>query len=175
VSLLLACSTAGCSNPDAQSSGQESPSSSGPKNAGEPPAPPPPASSNLASAYVQPTPERALAAFAGLYINWNYRTLSSTEQRLAAMSIGAARLAEQQAAASSASDSTIQQGHIYNSGEIVSVAEDVSQAGTWVIVTREQTGGDSNYEGLPATYHVTLARIGHVSGGYAVDEWLAQT
>ena len=87
------------------------------------------------------------------------------------MSVAAARLAEQQAAASSRADTTITRGHIYNSGEILSIAPDASRPGTWVIVTREQTGGDTQYEGLPASYHVTLAQLAHVPGGYAVSQW----
>ena len=44
-----------------------------------------------------------------------------------------------------------------------------------MIVTREQTGGDTQYEGLPAAYHVTLAQLASVPGGYAVSEWLPQS
>jgi hypothetical protein len=44
----------------------------------------------------------------------------------------------------------------------------------WVIVTREQTGGDTQYEGLPAAYHVTLAQLARVPDGYAVSQWLPQ-
>ena len=51
-----------------------------------------------------------------LYINWNYRTLTRQQQTLAAMSVGAARLAEQQAAASSRSDGRSAAGRIYNHG-----------------------------------------------------------
>ena len=91
------------------------------------------------------------------------------------MSVGAARLAEQQAAASSEADTTIARGHIWNSGQIVSIATRPRRRGTWVIVTREQTGGDTEYEGLPAAYHVTLARLARVPGGYAVSEWLPQS
>ncbi len=173
--LGLALASTGCSNPDAQRDAHESAAASSPQNAGEPSAPAPPTSASEAPADVQSTQERALAAFAGLYVNWNYRTLIPTEQRLAAISTGAARLAEQQAAASSASDSSIEQGHITNSGEVVSIAPDVARGGLWTIVTREQTGGDSEYEGLPASYHVTLARLRRVPGGYAVEEWLPQT
>ena len=91
------------------------------------------------------------------------------------MSVGAARLAEQQAAASSEADTTIARGRIWNSGQIVSIAADVSRPGTWDIVTREQTGGSTEYEGLPAAYHVTLAQLARVPGGFAVSEWLPQS
>ncbi|HMH48155.1 MAG TPA: hypothetical protein VK538_10630, partial [Solirubrobacteraceae bacterium] len=90
------------------------------------------------------------------------------------MSVGAARLAEQQAAASSHGDTTIARGHIWNSGQIVSIANDRAETGAWAIVTREQTGGSTQYEGLPASYHVTIARLARVPGGYAVSEWLPQ-
>jgi len=168
--LLAAAALTGCTNPDAPGSVQGTATAS-PQNPGEPPAPAPPTPAAQAPAGVQPTPAKALAAFSGLYSNWTYRTLSSNQQRLAAMSVAAARLAEQQAAASSRADTTITRGHIYNSGEILSIAPDASRPGTWVIVTREQTGGDTQYEGLPASYHVTLAQLAHVPGGYAVSQW----
>jgi hypothetical protein len=57
----------------------------------------------------------------------------------------------------------------------VSIAADVSRPGTWDIVTREQTGGSTEYEGLPASYHVTLAQLARVPGGFAVSEWLPQS
>jgi hypothetical protein len=44
-----------------------------------------------------------------------------------------------------------------------------------VIVTREQTGGDSQYEGLAAAYHVTIAKLASVPGGYAVEQWLPES
>jgi hypothetical protein len=168
--LLGAVALAGCTNPDAPGSVQGT-SSASPQNPGEPLAPAPPAPAAQTPAGVQPTPAKALAAFSGLYSNWTYRTLRLNQQRLAGMSVAAARLAEQQAAASSRADTTITRGHIYNSGEILSIAPDASRPGTWVIVTREQTGGDTQYEGLPASYHVTLAQLAHVPGGYAVSQW----
>jgi hypothetical protein len=171
---LLACLLAGCSNPDAPSKAAGTTSTSSPQNAGEPPSPPPASPASQAPAGVQATPSAALEAFSRLYSNWTYRTLTNGQRRLAAMSVGAARLAEQQAAASSQADTTITRGHIWNSGQIVSIAGDQAQPGTWAIITREQTGGGAQYEGLPASYHVTLARLAHVPGGYAVSEWLPQ-
>ena len=44
-----------------------------------------------------------------------------------------------------------------------------------MIVTREQTGGNTQYEGLPAAYHVTIAQLASVDGGYAVERWLPQS
>lgn len=173
--LLAVVALAGCTNPDAPSAEQGTTSSATPENPGEPPAPAPPAPAAQAPAGVQPTPVRALAAFSQLYTNWTYRTLSSNQRTLAAMSVGAARLAEQQAAASSRADTTIARGHIFNSGQILSIARDLQRADAWVIVTREQTGGDTQYEGLPAAYHVTIAQLASVPGGYAVEQWLPQS
>jgi hypothetical protein len=124
---------------------------------------------------VQPTAQATLRAFAELYVNWNYRTLTAQQRTLSAMSVGGARLAEQQAAASSKADTTISQGHIYNSGQVVGVGPDLIDSGLWIVVTHEQTGGDTQYEGLPAAYHVTLAQVVAVAGGYAVSEWLPQS
>jgi hypothetical protein len=172
--LLATVALAGCTNPDAPTAGQNTTSTVSPQNLGEPPAPAPLTPAAQAPAGVQPTPAKALAAFSQLYTNWTYRTLSSNQQTLAAMSVNPARLVEQQDAASSQADTTITRGHIYNTGQIISIAPDVAQPNTWVIVTREQTGGSTEYAGLPAAYHVTLAQLARVPGGYAVSQWLPQ-
>jgi hypothetical protein len=124
---------------------------------------------------VKATPQRALADFAQRYINWTYRTLTADQKTLAAMAVGAARLAEQQAAARSNADTTITRVHIWNRGQVLGTAPDLTRPATWVIVTRERTGGSSEYEGLPASYHVTLAQLANVPGGYAVEQWLPQS
>jgi hypothetical protein len=124
---------------------------------------------------VQATPAGALEAFARLYVNWTYRTLVDNQRRLAAMSVGPARLAEQQAAVASRADMTIARAHVYNVGQIVSVAQERSHIGMWVVVTREQTGGGSEYDGLSPTYHVTLAKLASIPHGYAVEVWSPQT
>ncbi len=174
LALMASVALAGCTNPDAPTASTSGPASSSPQNAGEPPAPTPPSASTQAPLDVQATPNKAIAAFAELYVNWTYRTLGEHQRTLAAMSVGAARLSEKQAAASSRGDTTIARGHIYNRGQIVSIARDLTAADSWVIVTREQTGGDSQYEGLPAAYHVTIAQLAGVPGGYAVEQWLPQ-
>jgi hypothetical protein len=172
--LLAVAAVAGCHNPDATPTPPTTEASS-PQSPGELPAPPPPSSAAQSPAEVQPTPAKALEAFARLYVNWTYRTLTSNQRRLAAMAVGPARLAERQAATASQADTTITRGHIHNTGQLVSVAHDLSHAATWVIVTREQTGGSSEYAGLQAAYHVTLAKLASVPGGYAVQAWLPQT
>jgi hypothetical protein len=173
--MLTVAVLGGCSNPDALTASTAATTTVAPRGPGEPKAPAAPSAVSQAPWHVHATPRAALTAFADLYINWSYKTLTATQRALAAMSVGAARLAEQQAAVTSQADTPISQGHIHNSGQVVSVAPDQTQAGRWVIVTNEQTGGDSQYEGLPAAYHVTLAQVAHVPGGYAISQWLPQS
>jgi hypothetical protein len=172
-SLACAFALAGCiKNPDATPTPT---TTSTPGNAGEPAAPKPPALTAQHPTDLQTTPAGALAAFARLYVNWSYRTLTTSQQTLAAMAVGPARLAEQQAAAATAADSTIARGQVWNHGQIVSIAPDETHPELWVIVTREQTGGSNDYQGLPAAYHVTLAQLAHLPHGYAVNQWQPQT
>jgi hypothetical protein len=165
----------GCSNPDAPVSGGGSGEQAAVSSPGEPKAPPPPPDSSYTPANVKRTPVEALATFAVLYVNWNYRSLTAQQRTLGAISLGAARTAELQAAASSASDGTLTAARIVNRGSVVSVARDRDRAGSWVVVTHEQTSGTGDYEGLPGAYHVTVARLARVPGGYAVSEWLPQS
>ena len=145
------------------------------QNPGESPAPPPPAPVSQAPASVRSTPAGAIAQFAILYMNWTWRTLAAHERELAALSVGPARLSEQQAAAAAVGDSTVTQSRVYNSGQIISIARSLTNPKQWVIVTREQTGGNSQYDGLQASYHVTLAELAQLNnGGCAVSQWLPQ-
>ena len=159
----------------ARAPGRSAPSTASPQNAGEPPAPAPASPAPQAPAGVQPTPRKALAAFAELYVNWSYRTLTRrpADARRDVGRRGA--LAEQQAAASSEADTTIARGHICNSGQIVSIARDLARPGTWVIVTREQTGGDTSTKGCRPPTTSRSRSSPRVPGGYAVSEWLPQS
>jgi hypothetical protein len=152
-----------------------SPAANPAQNPDEPPAPPPPAPVSQAPASVRSTPAGAITQFATLYINWTWRTLAAHERELAQLSVGPARLSEQQAAAAAAGDSTIAQSRVYNSGQIISIAPSRTNPTQWVIVTREQTGGNSQYDDLQASYHVTLAELAQLkNGGWTVSEWLPQ-
>ena len=93
------------------------------------------------------------------------------------MAVGDARLAELQAAAQAQRDSRIQQGGIYNRGtrRRVSAPPPVEAPGEYMVVTREETGGDQEYAGLQAAFHVTLATVQTVPGGWAVVEWRPQS
>lgn len=166
--VAIALGLGSCSNPDAPGS-----EGSGAQNAGEPPAPSPRAAASEGAWGVQPTPVRALEAFGRRYINWSWQTLSEDQRALAAMAVGQARLAEQQARAGTRGDHTLARAQVFNRGDVVAVAPDARRDGWWAIVTREQTGGQG-YEGLGASYHVTLARPVRVRDGWAVEEWLPQ-
>jgi hypothetical protein len=172
---LATLALAGCSNPDTAPSPVGQTRSVLPGTAGEPDAPPAPSAAAQAPVDVAPNPAGAIRAFAERYMNWSYRTLSAQQRTLAAEAVGPARLAEQQAAATTQSDSTITRGHIHNSGVLTSVSPDLAKPGSWVITTREETSGDPEYQGVPAAYHVTLAQLAPVPGGYAVKQWLPQS
>jgi hypothetical protein len=176
--LLGAVVLGGCRNPDALTATRTAAVSShapAPASPGEPRAPGAPSAASQIRTAVQRTPQAALEAFAERYTNWTYRTLTAQQRALGAMSVGAARLAEQQAAASAQGDSTIARAHVHNSGRVVSIGRDLTDADKWVVVTRERTGGNSNYQGLPAGLHVTLSELAWVPGGYAVSQWLPQS
>jgi hypothetical protein len=179
--LVATCTLSGCVNPDAPGAGPGGETGAartaehGPGSPGEPTAPTSPTPASQQPAAPVRTPRRALEQFAGIYINWSYLDLQAKQRKLAAMSVGAARLAEQQAALASEADPTIREGHIHNSGQTLAVSENLQEPGEWVIVTREETAGNSSYQGLPASLHVTLARVAQVPGGYAVSEWLPQS
>ena len=121
---------------------------------------------------VAPTPTQAIERFASLYINWNYRSLAGREDLLASMAIGAARQSELAAAQQARRDTAIAQGHIYNSGTVVAIAAVIgASADHYAVVTKEQTGGDQEYAGLAAAFHVTFTTVQAVAGGWAVSEW----
>jgi hypothetical protein len=172
---LAAAVLSGCQNPDAPTTTSKPATGGSPRNAGEPPAPAAPAPAAQRPANLKATQTKAIDAFAELYGNWTYKTLGEHQQALAAISVGAARLSERQAAASSQSDGTIARGHIYNRAQIISISPDRARSGWWVLVTREQTGGNADYQGLPASYHVTLTQLATITGGYAVEQWLPQS
>lgn len=169
--LLSGCGLAG--SMDKTSASRGAPPAANP---GEPKGTIPPAAKTGQPVNLAASPEAAILRFAGLYINWNYRSLPAHERQLAASATGDARLAESQAAASAERDRALQQGHIYNRGTVISVAAAIGGApGRYAVVTREETGGNPEYAGLQAAFHVTLATVKHLPAGWAVDEWQPQS
>lgn len=121
------------------------------------------------------TAPQAVERFADGYINWTYLSLAGDQGRLAASAVGAARAAELQARTQTARDTPLRRAHIFNTGTVVAVSPVVGgPAGEWVVVTREQSGGDQEYAGIGASFHVTLASVQHVAGGFAVSAWRPQ-
>jgi hypothetical protein len=121
------------------------------------------------------SPQQAVQRFAVGYINWSYTSLASDQARLAASAVGAARSAELQAQAQTGRDTPLRRGHIYNTGTVVAVSRVAGgPPSEWVIVTREQSGGDQEYAGVGSSFHVTLATVQRVAGGFAVSAWHPQ-
>jgi hypothetical protein len=122
-------------------------------------------------AAVSQTPAQALRRFAVVYINWNASDIRLRARELAFMSLGAARLAAEQIAASGAGGGLIAD-RVANRGAVVAIAHGLGRYhGQWVVVTVERTTGSGPYAGLPTATHVTLATVVRVDGGWVVSAW----
>jgi hypothetical protein len=118
------------------------------------------------------SPQSAVERFADSYINWTWETLAADQQRLAASAVGEARASELQARQQTERDTALTRGRVFNKGSVVAVAQvKDSSKDVWVCVTKEQTGGQGEYAALAAAYHVTLATVAKVPGGWAIQAW----
>jgi hypothetical protein len=168
VPFLAACGLANREDTRSASSTASTPTQANPGER-EGTAPPHPEATPLAPA---PSPQSAVERFADGYINWNYQTLAADQQHLAASAIGEARASELQARQQTERDSALARGHVFNTGTVVTVAPVKGAGGNvWACVTREQTGGEGEYTALAAAYHVTLATVAPVPGGWSVRSW----
>ncbi len=134
------------------------------------PAPSPPAQS---AAGPSADPLSAVRAFVQTFINWDAIDVASQLDALAAQSVGQARSAMQLAAAQSAGDYELQQGGIANAGTVESISPRPGKVGEYVVVTLEQTtaSGTTAYDGLRPAWHVAIATVARVQGGWALSGW----
>jgi hypothetical protein len=126
---------------------------------------------------VSSTAAEAVRSFASAYINWTADTVAADMRALAARSIGQARSALELAAAQTASDYELQQGGISNSGQVEAVAPLPSAQGQYIVVTRESTAASATtaYQGLRPAWHVALAKVVPMQGGWVVSGWEPET
>lgn len=117
------------------------------------------------------SPREAVERFAEGYINWSYSTLAADQQRLAASAVGEARASELQARQQTERDTALTRGRVFNSGNVVTAALVNGGTDVFACVTREQTGGEGEYAALATAYHVALATVQRVPGGWAVSAW----
>ena len=190
---LIACVLAGCGISDPYRSSASKPSTTSttstltsttaPADLGDPPGErngTVPAATTAAQDRVKAgagstTPRAAVTRYADLYINWTAGRLASDQRKLASISIGAARLQAQQAAASAATDTTLTQEKVTNSGQVISAQPGSGPAaGKWVIVTAEKTVGAGDYQGLPPALHVTYAKVANTREGWVISQWAPQ-
>jgi len=133
------------------------------------------AQNQVAGAASAATPQAALSRYASLYVNWTAANIVTRQQQLAAISIGQARGQALQAAASAARDPELTRSQVANHGQLIALTPGQGAAGgEWVLVTREQTTGQGQYTGLPATLHVIYAQLTHTSNGWVVTRWEPQ-
>ncbi len=111
-------------------------------------------------------------AFATAYINWTADDITARMRALAVASIGQARAATELAAAGTENDYELRRGGISNSGTVEAVAPLAHDQ--YVVVTRELTSATNTtaYEGLHATWHVTVATVAEQAPGqWVVSGW----
>lgn len=122
------------------------------------------------------TPTEAIKQFGTLYINWTAHTLADHQRRLAAISTGEASSTETRAVAHTRADYELRRSRIANQGRIVAIAPTLPhRTGTYMVVTRERTTGIGLYNRLGPAYHLTIATVARIAGGWAVSQWHPQT
>lgn len=122
------------------------------------------------------TPEAALRRYAELSTNWTADTLVENQRALARISIGGARQTALLAAERIARDDTLRRAQLSSTGAVLSASPGSGSArGSWIVVTRERTTGGDSYRDLPATYHVTIAKLEQRSAGWVVSSWAPQS
>lgn len=168
LAIALAVLVAGCGSPG-HADGQRSKLAVAQATHEYPSPNPSPQTTSAAS----PSAVAAVRSFAAAYINWTADTVAADMRALAGRSIGQARSALELAAAQTASDYELQQGGISNSGQVEAVARLPAGRDQYLVVTRESTAATNTnaYEGLRPAWHVMIATVSPVQGGWVVSGW----
>lgn len=120
------------------------------------------------------SPVQAVQVFAQAYINWTAATVARHLRVLAYVSVGQVHSAMSLAAAQTARDSDLHRGGIANSGTVEAIAPVTGERNVYAVVTRERTTATNTraYQGLSASWHVTLATVTQVDGGlWTLSGW----
>ena len=134
--------------------------------------PSPPQRQTAASGSRSPT--FVIQAFATAYINWSYRSVSSTMRALAQISVGQARSETALAAAQTAQDYELRRGGISNVGVVEAIAPLLGHPREYAVVTRELTTAVNTaaYQGLRPAWHLSLATVTRLqSGQWVLSSW----
>jgi len=127
-------------------------------------------------AAIESSPRAALQRYALLYVNWRASGLVARERALAQLATGAARLTAEQDAAAISGAAALAADRVENRGVVLAISPGEGTAkGSWVILTEERTFGEGPYAGLPASLHVTLARVRRAASGWRVCEWVPRS
>jgi hypothetical protein len=171
--VLCATALAGCSPLGSPAAGGRT-VSSGVQQAQSTHEYPSPALATQSAVGGSPDPRRAVATFAGAYVNWTAATVTARMRALAAESVGQARSAMQLAAAETAQDYELRRGGIANSGSVEAVAPLVGKPDQYAVVTRERTTATATtaYQGLQPAWHVAVATVVELHPGqWVVSRW----
>jgi hypothetical protein len=119
-----------------------------------------------------PSPVEAIDVFATGYVNWTADTIAARMRTLAMISVGQARSTVLIAAAQTAHDYELRRSGVANTGTVEVIAR-LPGTDRYVVVTRERTtaSNTSAYAGLMPAWHVALATVARVDGGWAASSW----
>jgi hypothetical protein len=115
----------------------------------------------------------AVRAFAAAYVNWTASTVAARLRALARECVGQARATLQLQAGEVAADAELHRGRIINSGTVEAVGPLPGSSRRYAVVTRERTRApaDAAYRGLAPEWHVSVATVTRLGGGWVVSGW----
>jgi hypothetical protein len=115
--------------------------------------------------------------FAEQFINWSWQTLRARQLQLARVAVGEARSSMLLAAQSTTRDYELRRSKTTNNGRVIAVATyEPARPGLFVVVTLEKASSSTgDYQGLKASYHLTLARaVQRTPNRWAITSWQPQ-